>query len=170
MVLFPWFSAVFQSIELWVTVFQGRLSSKVLRTHILSTISFPWNPLHIRTLQDLKRPCEVGLVLSQMRLLTDFMVPNSPLRTWSRQIKERLIFKYWSLQIRRIQIWGWLLLKFHRKHQEMETELSTTFCVRDTIQIGNYTLCKQWEGLGGKRLERDEGENSKICSKWISTI
>ena len=48
---------------------------------------------------------------------------------------------------------------------EMETELSTTFYMVDAILINNYSLCQQWEGLGGKRVMRDAGENSKSMFK-----
>lgn len=53
-----------------------RLSSKVLGTHTLSRISSPWTPVPIRMLKDLKSHHEVGFVLSQVRLLIDFMIPS----------------------------------------------------------------------------------------------
>lgn len=70
----------------------GRLSSKVLSTHVFSTISFPRSPLHARMFNNLKCHHEVGLAFSLLRLSTDFMTPSLPHRMWSRKIKRRLSF------------------------------------------------------------------------------
>lgn len=70
----------------------ARLCSKVLSTHVFSTISFPWSPLHTRMFNNLKCHREVGLAFSLLRLPTDFMTPSLPRRMWSRKIKRRLSF------------------------------------------------------------------------------
>lgn len=54
----------------------GRLCSKVLSTHVFSTISFPRRPLNTGMFNNLKCHREVGLAFSLLRLPTDSMTPS----------------------------------------------------------------------------------------------